>query len=139
MASTNRDIMEKQALARIFLSACFFLFITVVISFSFAGPAEAASGEIAGIAASGDLTVRAIDTMELNAGDTVEISYMAGVIEMLIGTYRVTGTDDMRGATLRPVSVNMPPSKGMRVIINMAPPSGIFPLQKQDAAPDKTM
>lgn len=131
--------MERRALVRTFFSVCFFLLMTVAASFPFAVHAEAASGEIAGIAASGALTVRTIDPMKLNTGDTVEISYMAGVLEMLIGTYRVTGTDDGHGATLRPVSVNMPPSKGMRVIINMAPPSGIFPLQKQDAAPDKTM
>lgn len=96
----------------------------------YAGPLHAATGEISGIAASGDLTVRAGEPLKLKPGDTVEISYMAGVMEMLIGTYRVKGVNEKNEAALQPVSVNMPPGKGMRVIINMAPASGALPVLK---------
>lgn len=51
-------------------------------------------------------------------------------MEMLIGTYRVKRVNEKNEADLQPVSVNMPPGKGMRVIINMVPAAGSLPVLK---------
>lgn len=107
----------------------FYLVLLAAMIF-YAGPLHAATGEISGIASAGDLTVRAGGPLKLKPGDTVEISYMAGVMEMLIGTYRVKRVNEKNEADLRPVSVNMPPGKGMRVIINMVPAAGSLPVLK---------
>ncbi len=119
--------MKGPVFFRTLLPICCFLLMAPLFS---AGSLQAASGEITGIASSGDLTVRISDPIKLKAGDTIVISYMAGVMEMLIGTYRVTDTNDKDGVTLRPLSISIPPSKGMRVIVSVEPPSNILPVQK---------
>lgn len=70
---------------------------------------------------------------EFRVGDTLELGYTAGFMEMLLGSYRVRETRGER-LVLSLISSNNPPAKGMRVNVNRAVPFTL-PMPAPAAAP----
>lgn len=53
----------------------------------------------------------------LRQGDRIDLTYMAGVLPMAIGVYEVSTVKD-QVVIARPVSLNMPPDKGMNIQVD---------------------
>lgn len=68
-------------------------------------------------------------------GDTVELTYQAGFMDMLMGSYSVR---DRQGnqLTLATISTTNPPSQGMRVLVNRATPIQFAPSPGTSPSPD---
>jgi hypothetical protein len=83
------------------------------IMLSFCAVAQADTGKVIDIL-EGSVTVQLDGKNIFQKGDQVDLSYMAGVIEMLIGTYEVSHAQD-NVFIAKEISLTMPPNKGMKV------------------------
>jgi hypothetical protein len=58
-------------------------------------------------------------TLPGGAGDEIELTYRAGLMDMLLGRYRIVSVQGRR-VEARAMSISAPPSKGMRVMVTAA-------------------
>ena len=94
------------------LLACILLFLTNNV------PANALTGEIIDIFGENITTIQIEGEHRLKVGDTIDLTYMAGVLPMAIGVYETT-TVQGNVVLCKPVSITMPPNKGMNVQIDI--------------------
>ncbi len=75
------------------------------------------SGEIIDIFRDGITTIH-LEGHTFAVGDTVDLDYIAGVLPMMIGQYEIT---TVKGNMIlgKPITQNMPPSKGMTVEVTL--------------------
>ena len=59
-------------------------------------------------------------------GDQVELSYRAGVLDMSLGHFKVKAVLGLK-LTLRAISVSIPPSREMKVMVHHVQPLEIVP------------
>ncbi len=98
-----------------------FMAVMVVCSGIFAAVAAQAqetSGKVIDIFGN-NVTVQCDSAVVYNKGDKVDLTYMAGVMEMLIGQYEVVQTKD-KVFIGREISQSIPPMKDMKVRISRA-------------------
>ncbi len=92
------------------------------------GPVSAwagASGVVSGLQA-GAVQVRLDAPSRLKAGDQVELSYRAGMLDMSLGRFKVEAVMG-RALTLQAISVTIPPRREMKVMVHRLQPLRIPP------------
>jgi len=91
-----------------------------------AGPAQAGTpGVVSGL--QGQIVqVRLNSLSQLKPGDQVELSYRAGMLDMSLGRFKVEAVLG-QALTLRAISVTIPPSREMKVMVHRLQPLRIPP------------
>ena len=95
-----------------------FLVTGIFIVSGFIGSAHAMPGKIIEVSGN-ELTIETGSSILFENGDRIEISYMAGLLEMMIGLYEVVEVEKDR-INVREISATMPPSNNMEIIVTKA-------------------
>ncbi len=93
-------------------------FYLLIVLLFFSIPALSANqtvnGKIIDILDSGIVTLQFNSGHPYQAGDTLDLTYMAGTLPMAIGQYEITIAAE-KVCLARPLTITMPPSKGMNI------------------------
>jgi len=99
-------------LKSLFLAA-FFVFIST------SAHAQYIDGKVTDVSNNNDVVIQLEGGNPFRAGNKIDITYKAGVIVMLIGSFEVTSSEE-NIINAKPISLNMPANKGMKVQVIIA-------------------
>ncbi len=114
-----------------------FYVILVLISFFLACPvrvvfsAENILGKVVDVFGDGNATIQIDGKHNLKAGDNIDLTYMAGVLPMMVGVYEITAVQN-NIVLCKPVSITIPADKGMYVQIDVITQTSSRGLQEQN-------
>ena len=93
--------------------------VSIVVLFLSVGTLSANefAGEIIDVFGGNTTTIQIEGKHSLKVGNKIDLTYMAGVLPMMIGVYEIT-TVQGNVVLCKPVSVTIPPDKGMNVTID---------------------